>query len=258
MADCGAAKIALARSATSPTCAPLTFMTTTFSRPSEPCAGGKPSNPRSDSNGNRRSRTEVTPRTSASARGTAMTTAGAGRISCTAARSRANSWPATSNVTSIDAASTAADRCMSATAPLLPRDCRGARACCVNAAPSSFLMSSIFTTASWLSERNAPLSCSPCAALSSDSRTSMRSSATATKASTDSTASARWVPASSTMAFVAAAAAEALDPSSSLKPTRGSTVPRRFAMPSNEGGLCGTRATTGIWMTSKTYPAGSA
>ena len=86
----------------------------------------------------------------------------------------------------------------------------------------------------------------PVARSSSDSRTSIRSAAIVTSDSTEPTAKASGAPASSTMALVAIVSADApVEPSSSRRSTSGRTVPRRFARPSKEAGLCGTRATAG-------------
>ena len=135
------------RSASSPTRAPPTRVTTTFSRPSCSSGAAKPSRPRSESSGSKVSRNGATPRTSSSLAGSAARVSGASRTSRTTSRAKAYSWPATSKLTPASAGRPQR-RPSSRAHRDRPRHGAGAtRSSWTKAAPISAAISRILTTA---------------------------------------------------------------------------------------------------------------
>ena len=191
------------RSASSPTRAPPTRVTTTFSRPSCPSRAAKPSRPRSESSGSKVSRNGATPSTRSSLAGRAARLSGALRTSRTTSRAKAYSWPATSNDTSICRSSALSAVVSRTSRPLCARRGR-ARSSWTKAAPISAAISRILTMDFLPSVAKAPLRSSPGLAANSAWRVSICSASTVTSASTTSTASATGAAPSRTIARVAA------------------------------------------------------
>ena len=216
----------------------------TFARTSEMGAGAKPSNSRIEIRGSKCSRCAIIPATIWSTRGAAAMAPGSAMISPMMPRSRANSWPATSNVTKVSRASAAFSGARVATTlrAAFEWSSRMRRA---NVSARSAWTSRIFAAPSPSPSGKAPLNCSPRSTLSCADRVSIRSASIVTSPSIASTRIATGAPLSNTIAREVAPGPPSRW-SKARRLTTGRTSPRRFATPISALGACGTRAVAGL------------